>query len=149
MSKSNPLFESRTKLRNAINKYFDWCEENPIVHNKGTDKNGNPIIEQKMRPYSINRLCERLDVSEVYFHSIADDSEGSVTFREDLAPIYHWCINRIRAQEREYGLSGMLNHNILAKEASKPVDKVQNTKAKVEFEGPDSMEALKDFFRGK
>ena len=143
-------FQSRTILKNSIKKYFEWCDENPIRRVKGHNKDGKPVYEEKLRAYNVPRLCNHLGISEPDWHAIADTEPGNAEYREDLAPVYHWAMNEIRAQERELGLAGFLNHNILTKEASKPIDKTQKEKVKVEVEGPDSLESLREFFtRGK
>lgn len=65
-------------------KYFQWCDENPIVTSKTimTGKEaGREIKNSSIRPYSIKGLCLHCGILEEYMRDIrASKDEGSMYY---------------------------------------------------------------------
>lgn len=110
-------FASPEDLANAINKYFEWCLSNPliesqavkgrIVNEDGDVKNYELAKIPKMRPFSLEGMCNFIDISLEGFYLYEK--------REDFVGVTKRARQIIENQQFEGASSGFLNPNIIAR----------------------------------
>lgn len=102
-------YETPEALAGIANEYFEWCMENPLkeqltFHAQGlitkTDSN-------KMRPFTLEGLCNFLDLSIKGFRLYED--------REDFIHVTTRIRQIIDTQQFEGAAAGFLNPNIIAR----------------------------------
>jgi len=100
-------YKTPEDLVKICNEYFQWCLDNPlqeqIVHGKDSKK----IEMDKMRPFTVEGLCNFIDLSVKGFNLY----EG----REDFVHITTRVRQIIENQQYEGAAAGFLNPNIVAR----------------------------------
>ena len=98
------------QLAEKANEYFNYCLDNPlqemvIFHHQGTTTKD---FVDKMRPFTIQGMCNYLDICEKTFNNYSNDKDYlQVTIRIRQI-IYN--------QKFEGAASGFLNPNIIARD---------------------------------
>lgn len=131
------IFESPEDLMEAINDYFSWCQLNPLIETqivKGRfvdiDEEDGEVVKKvknyelaelpKMRPFTLEGLCNYIDISVKCFKLYEE--------REDFIPVTTRARQIIDNQQFEGAASGFLNPNIIARKLGLVDRKEQNVK---------------------
>ena len=119
------IFPSPEDFSNACNEYFQWCSDNPLIESVPMKRKINrdeEVIEMiqvpKMRPFTIQGLCNYLDISVKTF--------ALYETRDEFIPVTTRARQIIYNQKFEGAASGFLNPNIIARDLGL-VDKKENT----------------------
>lgn len=97
----------------AACEYFEWSDENPWVKQdfiKGGEMGGSIVELKTERPYSIEQLCNYLDISLQTFYNYAG-AEGYETYFDICARIKQI----IDSQHFEGGMVNAFNANIVTR----------------------------------
>ena len=62
------IFKTPEIMLVAINEYFKWCEENPLIEIDFKGKDAKEVELPRMRAFTIHGLCLFLDVNTAYFN---------------------------------------------------------------------------------
>lgn len=96
-----------TDLIIIANKYFQWCLDNPLKEAVIYQRTGELLQVPKMRPFTIEGLCNFAEITHQTFLNYGNDEE------------YFAVVTRIRGiienQQFEGAASGFLNPNIIAR----------------------------------
>jgi hypothetical protein len=107
------IFNSPNEYRNAIQRYFDWCDENPIQKNEalksGVDA-GRIIKIPTQRPYLIEGLCDFLDISLQTFYNYEKNQEY-----KDFFEVAAWARNKVFTQNLSFGYVGGFDAGLVAR----------------------------------
>jgi len=130
--------------KKAIQKYFDWCDQNPIYKNealKSGERAGEIIQIPTQRPYLIEGICDHLDISTQTFYNY-EKAEGY----EDFFDISAWARNKCFKQNVEHGYTGGFDAGLVARKLG-IADKKEmeaNIKASVQDLKPEQVSDLID-----
>ena len=131
------IFGTPEEMMEAINEYFTWCQINPLMETqvvKGrsveedekdgevvkTVKNYELVELPKMRPFTLEGLCNYIDISV--------DTFKLYEKREDFIGVTTRARQIIDNQQFEGAASGFLNPNIIARKLGLVDKKEQNIK---------------------
>ena len=84
------IFASPEILMEEAEKYFKWCEENPLYETKAFNTKDNGIVQEsvpKMRAFTLMGLCLFLGCDESYFRSFK--SQDRKDKKDFIAVITH------------------------------------------------------------
>lgn len=119
------IFETPEIFLDACNEYFKWCVDNPLLESipmKRKISRDEEVIEMievpKMRPFTIQGLCNYLDISVKTFALYEE--------RQEFIPVTTRARQIIYNQKFEGAASGFLNPNIIARDLGL-VDKKERT----------------------
>ena len=106
-------FSTPGEWLNAVNSYFDWCDNNPWMKNEalksGVDA-GKIIQIPTQRPYLIEGLCNYLGISLQTFYNYESKDEYKEYFE-----ISKYARNRIVNQNLEGGYVGAFDSGLVAR----------------------------------
>lgn len=120
------IFDSPEQLKNFIQEYFDWADNNPIYtyHTQLDKVTGSPVKIANQRPYTLEALAEHLGITARTLRNYKN-REGY----EDFFPIIIWARQKITNQRIEYGSLGAFKENfvkfLLINTTDDYVDKVE------------------------
>lgn len=114
------IFESPEMLWESACEYFEWCEDNPWEEKDWVGKDGDEVIKEKVRPFTLSGLCVYLDCSEETLRTYGKDENY-----KDFFGVYTRIEQIIRTQKFEGAATGFFNANIIARDLGL-VDKQQN-----------------------
>jgi hypothetical protein len=123
------LFAEPQILWEAATEYFQWCDENPWKEQDWVGKDGDEVVKNRVRPYTLSGLCVYLDCGEQTLRDYRN--------RPDYSEVYTRIEQIIRTQKFEGAAAGFFNANIIARDlglSDKQEQKVQadvNMNAKV------------------
>jgi hypothetical protein len=107
------LFSTPDEYRSAIQRYFDWCDANPIMKNEalksGPDA-GRIIQIPTQRPYLIEGLCDYLEMSVQTFHNYENNE-----IYKDFFEVSAWARNKIFTQNLSHGYVGGFDAGLVAR----------------------------------
>ena len=105
----NKMFSSPDDLWDSAVNYFEWIEDNPLLKEKLFSYQRKVITGtvKKMRPMSINGLCQHLGISRRTW--------GLYKSREDFMPVTMRVEMIIWVQQFSGAASGLFNANIIAR----------------------------------
>jgi hypothetical protein len=102
-------FKSPEHLWDAACAYFEWSTNNPLI--KFEYRGAREVKLQKIRPFTIGRLCLHIGCNESYFRTFKAQSPDEEEFMH--------VINRIElvvyAQQLEGALCGFFNAYLIAR----------------------------------
>lgn len=102
------IFKTPEDLLNACNEYFQWVVENPLIE---IDYRGKDLLKvqiPKMRPFTLEGLCNFLDISVDAFKLYEE--------RKDFIGVTTRARQIIYNQKFEGAAAGFLNANIIARD---------------------------------
>ena len=124
---SRPVMRDAESLLKGVKSYFDWCDDNPIQHGVGIDKDGIPIVLSKPRPYLVEGLANHIGISKRHWYDICDNR--SRAYREDLSDVTEWANNAMFVQKVSGALVDVFKENTVAR--------LHGLTDKTEVSGPD------------
>ncbi|HEY1056362.1 MAG TPA: DNA-packaging protein [Emticicia sp.] len=103
------IFKTPKSLVEACNEYFEWCLKNPLKEQQVFHHQGQitKTSVNKMRPFSLEGLCNYLDISLNTFKNYEE--------REDFLIVTTRVRQIIDNQQFEGAAAGFLNPNIIAR----------------------------------
>lgn len=107
------VIQDYVKLREDIEEYFCWCDENPILITELFNVKGEGIVEHDKpvrRPFQKEALANALGLSE--WRYIADLKNVS----DDFSQVIMWAERTIYSQKFEGATVGQFNSNIIARD---------------------------------
>lgn len=118
------IFKTPELMWEAAVEYFIWCEDNPlmdtVVQKIKVDRDTEEIklVEvPKMRPFTMQGLCQFLGVNTVYFNHFETDLKEKT---DDMSKDFNKIVTHIREtvfnQKFTGAASGFLNANIIARD---------------------------------
>ena len=114
MAKGHPqkeFLKSALTFKNAIQKYFDYIDENPWNH---PDKyRQEQIVLAVPRPYLIQGLCNHLGMSRRHWYALQDLNHTA--YREDLRDTFDWANSMIYERNVTGAACNTYNHNIVSR----------------------------------
>lgn len=115
------LFESPELLWEEASKYFNWCDENPLLETDFRGKDATAVSIPKMRAYTWEGLELYLDI-----HSLRDYKNNKEY--KDFSQVITRIEKIIYSQKFTGAAAGFLNPNIIARDLGlKDASKVENT----------------------
>ncbi len=102
----------------AINPYFKWCLDNPFIEEIVHGKDSNIIEVNKMRPFTLEGLCNFIDLSVEGFKEYGRRED-------DFSEVYIRTRQIIDTQQLEGAASGFLKESIISRKLGL-VDKKQH-----------------------
>lgn len=106
------LFATPELLWEAACEYFQWCDDNPLLEEKGFAFQGIVTKESfsKMRAYTLDALCLYLDCNAAYFRQFTDnENKGFSTIIERIE-------KTIYNQKFTGAAAELLNANIISRD---------------------------------
>ena len=121
------LFETPQLMWEAATKYFQWCEENPLIEIDFKGKDADRVQIPKMRPFTLHGVCHYMDCNTGYFNDFMSSIKGK---KDRLSLDFSLVITRIKEmiynQKYTGAASGFLNPNIIARDLGL-ADNTKNT----------------------
>lgn len=117
-----PAFKTAEELWQAACKYFDWCDNNPIIETDFKGKDADRVEIPRMRAYTIRGLCVYLGCAERYLYDLEEalkaKKERGVYGEEEerFSQIIVHIRNIIYTQKFEGAAANQLNANIISRE---------------------------------
>ncbi len=113
------IFASPLIMLRAAEKYFTWCDNNPIIEtqffNRG--KYGVQSVEvPHMRPYTITALCIYLGVNTRYFNDFKKRLDLNKKIDKDFSTVITRIEEIIYSQKFQGAAAGFFNANIIARD---------------------------------
>ena len=110
-------------------KYFEWCDENPLIEEKPmvVDKSVETAEVGHPRPYTMGMLCVFLGVNDAYFRQFKADKKRCT---DDFATVIARIETVVREQKFAGAAVGMYNANLISRDLGL-VDKVQSENTNV------------------
>lgn len=102
------IFESPEMLWKSACEYFEWCEENPWQEQDWVGKDGDEVVKNKVRPFTLSGLCVYLDCAEITLREYGK--------KEDFSAVYTRIEQIVRTQKFEGAATGFFNANIIARD---------------------------------
>jgi len=106
-------FETPQDWKEAIQRYFDWCDQNPIIRNevvKSGQEAGRILPVPTVRPYLLEGLCDFLDIS---VQSFADYEKNET--HKDFFQVSAWARNKVFSQNLTFGYTGAFDAGLVAR----------------------------------
>ncbi|MCJ8293348.1 MAG: DNA-packaging protein [Colwellia sp.] len=130
-------FTTPNKLWKAACKYFEWCENNPLLEEKAFAYQGkiNKTTIAKMRAMTIKGLCIHIGVSCDYFTQFESALDLKNKQDKDFSSVIHEIKDIIFVQKFEGASADLLNANIIARELGL-ADKHEVSSKNVNYELP-------------
>lgn len=111
------LFKNPSLLWKEACKYFEWCEQNPIIEKDFRGKDATEVQLPKVRAFTLHGLCLFLGVNTKYFNDFKD---GLIGKTDDLSKDFSEIVTRIEEscyyQKFTFSAAGFLNPSIIAKD---------------------------------
>ena len=130
------------ELADAIEAYFDWCDNNPIdkvdVVKSGMDA-GKLLYIPTVRPYLIEGLCDFLHISIQTFYNY-EKAKGY----EDYFEVTAYARNRVFTQNLTYGYTGAFDSALVARKLGLAERKELNGSIGIASLTSDELKAAKD-----
>ncbi len=108
------LFETPELLWEAACEYFNWCDENPLLEEKGFAYQGSVAKQDfnKMRAYTLSGLCLYLGCNEAYIRNFKNQERQN---GKDFSSVIEQIEMTIYTQQFTGAASDLLNPNIIAR----------------------------------
>lgn len=108
------MFKTADDLREAIESYFQWNEDNPLYEDIVSFYQGTPTHEklEKVRALTIEGLCLHIGISRQTWVNWRNDSEK----QDDFIGVIDWAENVMRYQKFTNAAAGRLNANIISRD---------------------------------
>ena len=110
---ARPVMRTPEALREGIQSYFDWCAENPWPKVVGIDKEGNPVVVPKTRPFLVEGMVNHIGISRRHWNAIQTPDNPS--YREDLMDVIEWATNILFSQKVTGAVVDDYKENIVAR----------------------------------
>jgi DNA-packaging protein gp3 len=109
------LFKSPALLWGAACEYFQWCQDNPLLEEKGFAYQGIVTKEtfNKMRAMTMEGLCFYLHCNQAYFRQFKDSLPKD---EEDFSTIIIDIEKTVYRQKFEGAAADLLNANLIARD---------------------------------
>ena len=101
-------YKTPEDFADKANEYFSWCINNPLKEEVVHGKDSKIIKLNKMRPFTIEGLCNFMDISTQCFLNYKK--------RNDFVDICTRISQIIYNQKFEGAAAGFLNHSIIARD---------------------------------
>jgi len=103
------IFKTPEDLAKACNEYFDWVIDNPLKEQQLFNYQGVITKDDanKMRPFTLEGLCNFLDIVLITFHQYEKD--------KDFSYVTSHARQIVENQQFEGAAAGFLNPNIIAR----------------------------------
>jgi len=121
------IFETPEILIKECNDYFEFCLVTPLKEEVVHGKDSNIIELNKMRAFTLEGLCNFIDISVEGLKKYKD--------REDFVEVYTRVRQIIDSQQFEGAASGFLNPSIIAKKQGLIDKKEHDHKGSVSVSG--------------
>ncbi len=124
------LFKSPSLLWDAACEYFQWCQDNPLLEEKGFAYQGVVTKEtfKRMRAMTMDGLCFYLHCNEAYFRTFrAQLPKGEQDFNTVITDIE----KTVYRQKFEGAAADLLNANLISRDLGL-IDKSEYT-GKIDF----------------
>ncbi len=105
------VITSRTVLKNASNKYFKYCNNNPLE--KRTENKGGESVQYIPRPYMLVGVCKELGMSLEQYEREYDTALAEKKLK--LVEYFRYVNDRIFEQNASYAIGGIFKENIISK----------------------------------
>lgn len=125
------IYKTPQEFAVKANEYFNWCINHPLKEQVVHGKDSNIIELNKMRAFTIEGLCNFMDMCRRSF-----DEYGK---RNDFLPVYTRIKEIIYTQKFEGAAGGFLNASIIARDLGLVDKKV------ISGEGGEPLIVFKDF----
>jgi len=102
------IYKTPQQFAEKANEYFNWCIDHPLKEQVVHGKDSKIIELNRMRPFTIEGLCNFMDISKQCFYNYAD--------RADFIDITTRIRSIIYNQKFEGAAAGFLNANIIARD---------------------------------
>lgn len=109
-----PAFNSPEELQQAVNEYFQWVEENPLIDHRAIGVYyGDPVTKdfERLRPMTIGGLCLFLNISDQTWREYRKGTYG-----DEFSWICTQADRVIREQKFAGAAAGFFNHAIIARD---------------------------------
>lgn len=108
------IFKTADDLREAIESYFQWNEDNPLYEDNVSFYQGVPTHEklEKVRALTIEGLCLHIGINRQTWANWRNDSEKP----DDFIGVIDWAENVMRYQKFTNAAAGLLNANIISRD---------------------------------
>lgn len=119
-------------LWEAAEKYFYWCQENPIEIKRtlmSGNRAGNEIKTTRIRPYSLKALCLHCGVTEDYFQSVRETKAKDSLYYIVVSKILY----NIWVQNYEMAMIDEFNPIMTAKVLGMDKEEIQHGSIKIEI----------------
>ena len=111
------LFKSATLLWDEACKYFEWCDNNPLIEVDFRGKEIKEVALPKMRAYTMEGLCLYLGVNRTYFNDFRSKLKNEKhADNQDFSDIITRICDVIYTQKFTGAAAGFLNANIIARD---------------------------------
>lgn len=110
------LFSSPEKMWEAACEYFEWCEDNPLVEVDYRGKDAYEVKLPRMRPFTIQGLCQYLGCGTAYFSNFEANLDKTKKEDQDFSLIVSRIKETIYNQKFSGAAAGFLNANIIARD---------------------------------
>ena len=105
------IFSDPKILWDVACEYFQWCDDNPWQEQDWVGKDGDEVVKNRVRPYTLTGLCVYIDCDEKTLRNYGSKEEN-----KDFFPVYTRIEQIIRTQKFEGAASGFFNANIIARD---------------------------------
>lgn len=107
------LFETAELLWEEACKYFEWCDNNPLIEIDFKGKDAERVEIPKMRAYTMSGLCLFLDCNTQYFSQFKHSEKGK---EKDFSLVITRIEETCYTQKFTGAAAGFLNANIIARD---------------------------------
>jgi hypothetical protein len=151
-------FATSAELWKAACKYFEWCDNNPLIELQQMKSMGQPYKDKetgetifpsptiempKMRAYTMQALCIHLGVSASYFRKLKTTLTAEDAIVKEFSAVISKIENVVYTQKFEGAAAGFFNANIIARELG------LTDKKELDHKGILIGKDLEDFINGK
>jgi len=118
-----PNIYTPEELVTEVNKYFKWCNDNPVIKQdfvKSGQNAGKKVSIEIDTPYTLEGLCIFLKVSTQYLRDLkaAIKHNTNEKLKEEFSKyslVLKYIYNRVSAQRLQGGMTGLYNPLIVSR----------------------------------
>lgn len=111
------IFSTPELLWKESVRYFNWCEQNPLIEMDFRGKDATEVLIPKIRAFTLKGLCLFLGVNEDFMHRFRDACAGrSDEESKDFCRIISDIYDTIFIQKFTAAAAGFLKENLIARE---------------------------------
>lgn len=107
------LFATPEILWEEACKYFEWCDNNPLIEIDYKGKDADRVEIPKMRAYTMQGLCLFLDCNVGYFNDFKRSDKGK---EKDFSVVITRIEETVYTQKFTGAAAGFLNANIISRD---------------------------------
>ena len=111
-------YEDPEILKQKIENYFKYEDENPLIKNdfiRSGEQAGTIVTIPIQSPYTHEGLCIALDISRETYFKIINRNDKFAHVNEEIIELFTYAHERIRNQQIKGAVGNLFNSNIVAR----------------------------------